>query len=101
MIASQTSAFHSFESYGSPDTGHASFGKSLTDAYRGSFDEQVRVLDAQGSPIVGIPYHIKTADGAIYKGLTDVSGYCPRVYTDDVSRLDIAIGMQALERWES
>ncbi|MBR7974061.1 PAAR domain-containing protein [Burkholderia vietnamiensis] len=101
MIASQTSAYHTFESYGSPDTGHSSFGESLTDAYRGAFDEQVRVLDAPGNPIVGTLYHIKTADGAIYKGLTDVSGYCPRVYTDDVSRLDIAIGMQALERWES
>ncbi|WP_157661798.1 PAAR domain-containing protein [Burkholderia ubonensis] len=101
MIASQTTAFHTFESYGSPDTGHSSLVGSLTDGYRGAFDERVRVLDAQGNPIVGIPYHIKTAGGAIYKGLTDVSGYCPRVYTDDISRLDIAVGIQALERWES
>ncbi|WP_063898127.1 PAAR domain-containing protein [Burkholderia ubonensis] len=101
MIASQNSAFHSFESHHVADMGYSSLGESLTDAYRGAFDEQVRVLDAQGKPVVGVPYHIKTAGGAIYKGLTDVSGHCPRVYTDDVSKLDIAVGMQALARWES
>lgn len=100
MIASQHDSFHSFESHELGNMGYTETGASMTQQYRGSYDERVRVIDAHGRPIPSIPYHIRAAGGAVYKGLTDLSGYCPRVYTDNVSRLDIAIGMQALERWD-
>ncbi|WP_366918932.1 PAAR domain-containing protein [Burkholderia aenigmatica] len=102
MIASQHDSYQSFETHELSDMGHAGGGAlSMTVQYRGNYDERVRVLNESGQPIPSIPYHIKTSTGAVYKGLTDVSGYCPRVYTDDVSKLDIAIGMQALERWDA
>ncbi|CAM2171088.1 PAAR domain-containing protein [Burkholderia orbicola] len=100
MIASQTDSFHSFESHNLAEMGYGSSGQSLTEEYRGNCDERVRVLDAKNQPVCSSPYHIRTSTGAVYKGLTDSQGYCPRVYTKDVSKLDIAVGLQALERWE-
>ncbi len=76
-------------------------GTSMTSEYRGAYDERVRILNSDNRPITSVPYHIRTASGGVYKGLTDASGYCPRVYTDDVSQLDIAVGMKALERWSA
>lgn len=101
MIASQHDSFHTFESHNLADMGYAASGASMTQHYRGSYHERVRVLNESGQPMPSIPYHIKTATGAVFKGLTDVSGCCPRVYTDDVAKLDIAIGMKALDRWEA
>lgn len=100
MIASQTDSFHSFESHNLAEMGYGSPVQSLTEEYRGNYDERVRVLDANSQPVRSSPYHIRTSTGAVYKGLTDAQGYCPRVYTKDVSKLDIAVGLQALERWE-
>lgn len=97
----QHDSFHTFESHNLADMGYAASGASMTQHYRGSYDERVRVLNESGQPMPSIPYHIKTATGAVFKGLTDVSGCCPRVYTDDVAKLDIAIGMKALDRWEA
>jgi uncharacterized Zn-binding protein involved in type VI secretion len=99
MIASQNDTFQSFESHDLKEMGLGSTGNALVDQYKGAFDERVRILDKEGRPICGIPYHIKTASGAIYKGLSDLSGYCPRVYTKDAQQLNIAVGMKALERW--
>ncbi len=101
MLASQDSASHSFEADQLHAMGFDAFGRSMTNEHRGAFDERVRVLDDKGQPISGVPYHISSANGAVYKGTTDVSGFCPRVYSDGVSRLDIAIGIRALERWSS
>ncbi|MBR8296263.1 PAAR domain-containing protein [Burkholderia cenocepacia] len=64
-----------------------------------SCDERVRVVDHDGKPLSGVPYHIRTASGVTYKGLTDSQGSCPRVHTDNPQQLDIAIGFQALQRW--
>jgi uncharacterized Zn-binding protein involved in type VI secretion len=99
MLASQDSAWHSFtpEEWAAMDGGAS--GTSMTSEYRRAYDERVRILDSNNYPLTSVPYHIRTASGGVYKGLTDASGYCPRVHTDDVSRLDIAIGMKALERW--
>lgn len=101
MLASQTDRFHSFESHNLAAMGYGPSGESLTEEYRGNYDERVRVLDGNNQPVCSTPYHIRTASGATYKGLTDSHGYCPRVYTNDASRLDIAVGLQALERWDA
>lgn len=100
MLASQNDSFHSFESHELAQMGYGPTGKSMTEQHRGKYDERVRVLDAQSRPVCSTPYHIRSAYGAIHKGLTDSQGYCPRVYTNDVSALDIAVGMRALERWD-
>ncbi|MFP3567178.1 PAAR domain-containing protein [Paraburkholderia sp. SIMBA_030] len=99
MVASQDTAFHSFESHELKEKGFGPTGNPLVDDYKGAFDERVRILDEEGRPLCGVPYHIKTASGATFKGLTDLSGYCPRVYTKDAQQLNIAVGMKALERW--
>lgn len=100
MLSSQTESFHSFESHDLAAMGYGASGEPPTEEDRGNYDERVRVLDRNGQPVCSTPYHIRTASGAIYKGLTDSHGYCPRVYTDDASRLDIAVGLEALGRWE-
>lgn len=101
LRASQDHASHSFDTGELAAMGYDAYGAPLPVKPTGDYDERVRVLDANRRPIAGIPYHIRTATGAVHKGLTDASGYCPRVYTNDVSRLDIAIGMKALERWSA
>ena len=102
MLASPaTTSWHEFSGHELAAIGYDTGGRSMTDEYRGAFDERVRILDAHQRPITGAPYHIRTSSGAVYKGLTDASGCCPRVYTDNAARIDIAVGMQALERWGS
>ena len=101
MLASQNTAWHVFDAHELRTMGYDASGRSITEEYRGAFDERVRILDANQRPITGAPYHIRTTSGAVYKGLTDSSGYCPRVFTDNVARLEIAVGMQALERWSA
>lgn len=63
------------------------------------YDEQVRVLDEDGQPIAGIPYHITDESGNVYKGLTDSDGCCQRVHTENVESLAILTGASALEKW--
>lgn len=101
MLASQQDSFQSFDSHQLAAQSFTGNGSAMTGDYRGVYDERVRVIDANGRPVASTPYHIRTASGAVYKGLTDSSGYCPRVYTDDAAQLDIAIGMRALERWSA
>ena len=64
-------------------------------------DEQVRIVAEDGRPMANCPFHIRDAAGKSYQGLTDESGLCPRVYTDRQLRLDITVGLQALQRWNS
>lgn len=63
------------------------------------YDEQVRVLDEDGQPIAGMPYHITDESGNVYKGLTDSDGCCQRVHTENVESLAILTGACALEKW--
>lgn len=67
----------------------------------GQADEQVRIVDESGCPVPNCPFHIRDAAGKTYQGLSDENGLCPRVYTDRQQRLDIAVGLQALQRWEA
>lgn len=101
MLASQDNAWHSFEPEELLAVGFGEFSGAQTLEYRGAYDERVRVLDGEGKAMPGVPYHITSASGSVYKGLTDASGYSPRVYSDSASSLDIAIGIRALERWSS
>lgn len=101
MIASQADMYQSFEGSHLADMGFASNGTPLNPDPVKDYDEQVRVLDGEGRPLSGVPFHIKTGSGAVHKGVTDAEGYCPRVYTADVDKLDIAIGHKAVERWNS
>ncbi|HIC7213690.1 PAAR domain-containing protein [Burkholderia stabilis] len=100
MQASQDTTFQEFAARELAEMGFCPAGNPLPERRRESYDEQVRVVDRVGNPISGVPYHIRSATGATYKGLTDSQGYCPRVYTDNPQQLDIAVGVQALERWE-
>jgi uncharacterized Zn-binding protein involved in type VI secretion len=99
--ASQEHSSHSWEARELAALGFDPYGKPLEKQPTGGYDELVRVIDANGHPITDAPYHIRTENGEVYKGLTDASGYCPRVYTRDAAQLDIAIGMRALERWSN
>ncbi|WP_233828874.1 PAAR domain-containing protein [Paraburkholderia sp. ZP32-5] len=99
--ASQSHSSHSFDAHELPAMRYDTHGQARLAEPTGDFDERVRVVDANRLPISGAPYHIRTASGAIYKGLTDSLGYCPRIYTDSAARLDVAIGIRALERWET
>ncbi|MBN3790635.1 PAAR domain-containing protein [Burkholderia sp. Ac-20353] len=101
MIASQSTMFQTFESHHLAEQGFAATGLPLTPDPVSNFDERVRVLDENGHPVAGEPFHIKTDAGAIHKGVTDEDGYCPRVYTSDAQNLDIAIGYKAVERWNA
>ncbi|MDR2819009.1 MAG: PAAR domain-containing protein [Desulfovibrio sp.] len=75
----------------------ASFVASTTP--RGTYDEQVRVFDRNGDAVKHTPFFIVDGDGNEYKGVTDENGCCPRVYTSTIQRLEIYLGVQALERW--
>lgn len=101
MLASQSTMSQSFESHHLAARGFASNGTPLQKEPVGDFDEQVRVLDGNGRPLSGVPFHIKTSTGAVHKGVTDSEGRCPRVYTKYISKLDIAIGYKAVERWNA
>ncbi|WP_321873221.1 PAAR domain-containing protein [Burkholderia ubonensis] len=101
MIASQDTRYQTFESHHLAEQGFTANGLPLTPDPISNFDERVRVLDANGRPLTGVPFHIKTEVGGVHKGVTDADGYCPRVYTTDAQNLDIAIGYKAVERWNA
>lgn len=63
------------------------------------YDEQVRVLDEEGQPIAGMPYHITDESRNVYKGITDSDGCCQRIHTENVESLAILTGASALEKW--
>lgn len=64
------------------------------------YDEQVRVIDDEGQPITGMPYHITDESGNVYKGFTDSDGCCERVHTANPESLAILTGASALEKWQ-
>ncbi|HZZ12567.1 MAG TPA: PAAR domain-containing protein [Paraburkholderia sp.] len=97
--ASQDNAWHMFSADELAVMGYDLRGESIAMQPAGDHDERVRVLDANGRPLWGVPYHIRGANGAVYRGLTDSLGFCPRVYTNSKTALDIAVGIRALERW--
>lgn len=101
MIASQSVMSETLQGHEMALQGFAANGLPLAPESPGNFDERVRVLDAGGQPLAGVPFHIKTPSGEIHKGMTDVEGYCPRVFTSDAQQLDIAIGHQAVQRWNA
>jgi hypothetical protein len=88
------------EQRGSGTTTHTSTVDSPAQSVR-SYDEQIRIVDASGSPVANCPYHIADNAGKTHQGLTDKNGLCPRVYTSDQNTLDITVGIQALERWKA
>ncbi|WP_081075193.1 PAAR domain-containing protein [Burkholderia stagnalis] len=100
MLASQDTASQEFAAAELAEMGFGPAGNPLPECHHESCDEQVRVVDRAGQPLSGVPYHIRSASGATYKGLTDSQGYCARVYTKNPQQLDVAVGVQALERWE-
>lgn len=103
MKASQNDMYQSFETHELTAMGFSAEGNPLEQITQStdSFDEQIRVLGSDGLPISGVPFHIKTEDGIIYKGVTDEEGCSPRIHTSDVKSLDIAVGYKAVERWNS
>jgi hypothetical protein len=100
MHASQSTMYESFEGGELERMGFTANGTLIDRTPKGDFDERVRIVDDRERPLASVPYHIRTSRGRTYKGLTDASGYCPRVYTDNAETLDVALGMKALERWE-
>jgi len=69
-------------------------------ADKGNYDEQVRILDDDGLPTAGVPYHITDEAGKVYKGITDANGCCERVHTLSAQALRILTGVPALEKWQ-
>jgi len=100
MLASQNTMWESFEGFELDRMGFNTDGTPIDRIPKGDFDERVRIVDGSSRPLASVPYHIRTTRGRVFKGLTDESGYCPRVYTQDAETLDIALGMKALDRWE-
>jgi uncharacterized Zn-binding protein involved in type VI secretion len=98
--ASQNDNYHFFDAHDLAEMGYDERGERIDQKPKGKFDERVRVVDTSGRPISGVPYHIRVANGGVVKGVTDSAGYCLRVFTDNMAKLDVAIGMRALERWE-
>lgn len=63
------------------------------------YDEQYRILDDEGVPMINVPYYITDATGRVFKGITDGDGLCPRVFTDAPEDLEVYLGLAALEKW--
>jgi uncharacterized Zn-binding protein involved in type VI secretion len=100
MLASQDDMFESFNDDELASMGFTADGTPIDRTRISSFDERVRVVDENYLPLTRVPYHIRTSGGVTYKGITDASGFCPRVYTRHAETLDIALGMKALDRWK-
>ncbi|XTZ36957.1 type VI secretion system Vgr family protein [Salmonella enterica] len=65
----------------------------------GLYDEQIRVIDANGKPMVNTPYFICNENGETFKGITDSQGLCKRVFTKESSKLTVWLGVYVLEKW--
>lgn len=65
----------------------------------GLYDEQFRVTDDEGKPIVNTPYFIRNKSGETFKGFTDSQRLCKRVFTKEASKLTVWLGVHALEKW--
>ena len=100
LIASQDDMFQTLEAHELAEMGFAPTGARLPKPPIGIFHERIRIVEAQGTPVSGVPYHIKDPSGRTYKGLTDASGYCPRVFTENRQDLLVSVGIKALEQWK-
>lgn len=65
----------------------------------GSFDEQFRIMDAEGHPLANVPFHILEPSGKTHKGFSNSEGKTPRIFTHGEEQLEITIGVAALEKW--
>lgn len=99
MVNSQTDSCHSFEGGSLAGMGYDAYGQSIRNEPERDYDECVRILDERGRPMSRVPYHIRVANGRVYKGVTDSSGYCPRFYSENPSHFGVAVGIKALELW--
>ncbi|MGR5094227.1 hypothetical protein ACPV5O_14620 [Vibrio maritimus] len=61
-------------------------------------DQQIRLVNAHGTPIANSPYFIVSPDKT-YQGVSDSEGFLPRVSTSTPEELNVFIGVLALERW--
>ena len=64
-----------------------------------SYDQQIRIKSKDGKYLTNVPYYIIDESGNEYKGVTDESGCCKRIYTEKEEVLKIYIGVEALEKW--
>ncbi|WP_246641836.1 PAAR domain-containing protein [Paraburkholderia edwinii] len=101
LIASQRKSGDVFEAHELVEMGLTPQGVKAAKTPDMNFDERIRVVDSAGLPMAGVPYHIRTRSGAIYKGLTNSEGYSERVYTEKEQQLDVALGGEALARWNA
>lgn len=77
----------------------AALTTTTTSEARLRYDEQVRIIDGDGQPLSGVPYFIEDTDGKSYQGLTDEEGCCERVHTRSAQKLEVLVGVPALEKW--
>ncbi|KAB8037863.1 hypothetical protein GCL60_11860 [Silvanigrella paludirubra] len=63
------------------------------------YDQQIRIKSKDGNFLSNVPYFIIDESGNEYKGITDSSGCCKRIYTKKEEELKIYIGVAALEKW--
>lgn len=67
----------------------------------GGFDEQFRIMDAEGRPLANVPFHILEPSGKTHQGFSDAEGRTPRIFTHREEPLEITTGVAALEKWGS
>ncbi|APR39089.1 PAAR domain-containing protein [Paraburkholderia sp. SOS3] len=101
LIASQRQSGDFFEVHELVEMGLTPQGLRAAKPPNINFDERIRVVNPAGLPMAGVPYHIQTRSGEAYKGLTDSEGYSERVYTEIEQQLSVALGGEALARWNA
>ena len=63
--------------------------EKLLDSRFKLFDEQFQLKGSNGTPIPDLPYKITTAEGDVYRGISDKDGYAERISTMDRSQIKI------------
>ena len=76
---------------GSSSSASSSFSSNVAKI----FDEQIVAVDETGNLLPDISYYIKTAEGKVYKGKTDIQGKTPRIETTSSNELHIWLGEDA------
>ena len=66
------------------------------DTYK--FDEQIKAVDENGTPLSGISYFIERADGVTFVGETDGLGHCPRIASQTAQELKVWFGLAAHQK---
>lgn len=104
LIASQSTMTLGVDGNAGTNGGNAAAGSQSDSRARvpssGPYNEQVRIIDDNGAPMLNVPYFIEDEDGRTYQGVTDETGTCPRVFTRKKQKLTITYGVQALELWK-